>query len=94
MDPNKKIKDFAISQYPREKGNRIMGYSIRTEKYRYTRWIKFNSPNKEIVEQELYDLSNEKTPIVNFAYDKEYRKTVKELNRKLSKELTKYTTYK
>ena len=31
-----KVKDFAISQYPR--GNR-MGYSLRTERYRYTAWF-------------------------------------------------------
>ncbi|OWR44364.1 putative iduronate 2-sulfatase [Danaus plexippus plexippus] len=49
-------RSFAISQYPRPqvqptkssdkpklKDIKIMGYSIRTEKYRYTEWISFNN---------------------------------------------------
>lgn len=50
------MKPFAISQYPRPgeypkrnsdkpflKDIKIMGYSIRTKRYRYTEWISFNS---------------------------------------------------
>lgn len=52
-------KDFALSQYPRH-GNR-MGYSIRTERYRYTEWHKYgynateeyNDKNIDFIE--LYD---------------------------------------
>jgi len=50
-DPNKSVKEFAVSQYPRpanklenarlgwSKGE-FMGYSIRTGQYRYTIWLK------------------------------------------------------
>jgi iduronate 2-sulfatase len=50
-DPEKSVKDFAVSQYPRP-ANKIenarlgwskgeyMGYSIRTGQYRYTIWLK------------------------------------------------------
>ncbi|CAH0717429.1 unnamed protein product, partial [Brenthis ino] len=50
------MKPFAISQYPRPgeypkrnsdkpllKDIKVMGYSIRTKRYRYTEWISFNS---------------------------------------------------
>lgn len=92
-NPQHKVKDVAISQYPRGKGNKIMGYSMRTDKYRYTRWIKFNSPKKEIVKQELYDLSNTKVANINLANDEKYEQIIIEMDRKLSKELSKYQTY-
>lgn len=93
-NPDYKIKDIAISQYPREKRNRIMGYSMCTDKYRYTRWVRFNSPNKETVERELYDLSNGVIGKENLVNDKKYRKIVRGLDRQLSKELAKYKVYK
>ena len=45
-DPNAKGKDFALTQTPRPnyvRGAlpRVMGYSIRTERYRYTEWREF-----------------------------------------------------
>ena len=89
-----KVKDVAISQYPREQKYRIMGYSMCTDKYRYTRWIRFNSPKKEIVEQELYDLTDGKTPMINLAEDKHYKKIVKKMDDKLTKELSKYSVHK
>ena len=50
---NKKmqVKNYAISQYQR-KG--AFGYSIRTEKYRYTEWVNLE---KVVVYKELYDLN-------------------------------------
>ncbi|XP_014364471.2 iduronate 2-sulfatase [Papilio machaon] len=64
---------FAISQYPRPsvkprknsdsprlKEIKIMGYSIRTQRYRYTEWISFNSTTftrnwNKVYGSELYD---------------------------------------
>ncbi|KAL0883654.1 hypothetical protein ABMA27_015780 [Loxostege sticticalis] len=56
LQQNQYIYDFAISQYPRPsvyprsnsdkprlKDIKIMGYSIRTKRYRYTQWISFNN---------------------------------------------------
>ena len=36
-NPELKIQEGALSQYPR---NQYMGYSLRTERYRYTKWVK------------------------------------------------------
>ncbi len=54
-DTKKSWKKAAFSQYPRP--NNIMGYSIRTEQYRYTEWIDRGS--KAVKEKELYDLVND-----------------------------------
>lgn len=48
------------SDEPRLKQIQIMGYSIRTDRYRYTEWVKFNNMNfipnwDEQVAVELYD---------------------------------------
>ena len=52
-------KKAAFSQFLREgiwiapDGIEYMGYSIRTEKYRYTEWVNWES--KELAAIELYD---------------------------------------
>jgi arylsulfatase A-like enzyme len=60
----KAVKEYSISQWPKNlnKGeNAIMGYTIRTERYRYTEWVgkDFRTTkhfNKEdITDAELYD---------------------------------------
>ncbi len=90
-NPQAKIKDVAISQYPRDKGgDNLMGYSMRTEQYRYTRWVKFKEPGKPIVSQELYDQSKGKLVSKNLALDPTYQDKVKELDELLTIELSKY----
>lgn len=54
-NPEKQVRDFALSQFPR--GKDVMGYSIRTENWRYTEWI--NRNNGEIIENELYRMDAE-----------------------------------
>lgn len=67
------LKKVAFTQYPRPsrfptsnsdkprlKQIKIMGYSIRTSRFRYTEWVKFNNTNclpiwTGIVAAELYD---------------------------------------
>lgn len=94
MKDNKaKIKDYAISQYPRggstKDGNRIMGYSIRTTRYRYTEWIGsfFTTAKpfdeKLIVATELYDLVDDPNETVNIAKKAESKKPLKDLEEKL-----------
>jgi len=40
-DPTKTVKEAAFSQYPRVvKGKRLMGYTMRTDRYRFTRWVR------------------------------------------------------
>ena len=64
-DPNAKVKDFAVSQYPRSP--EMMGYSFRDERYRYTRWVPKNKTD-EIKFEEMYDYQTdplEKKSILN-----------------------------
>ncbi len=47
-------KTAAFSQYPRSfEGRRLMGYALRTDRYRYVQWR--DRGTGEIVAQELYD---------------------------------------
>ena len=76
--------DYALSQYPRKNG-KLMGYSIRTERYRYTEWhgnnycaaTPYDVANIEAVE--LYDFKTDPLETKNHANDKENEKIVKEL---------------
>jgi iduronate 2-sulfatase len=58
-DPATKGRDVVLSQFSRpfRGGNpEVMGYSIRTETQRYTRWIEWNT--KKVLFEELYDYAN------------------------------------
>lgn len=90
------INEVAISQYPRGTGlgydrkNEIMGYSMRTEKYRFTSWQKYENPN-EVIAVELYDHSaGNKTASVNLANNPAYKNEVEKLSKQLHTELAKY----
>jgi arylsulfatase A-like enzyme len=54
-DPKRAWKAAAFSQYPRggKDTGPLMGYAIRTDRYRYVEWRKRNGT--EIVARELYD---------------------------------------
>ena len=72
-------KMYAVSQYPR--GNK-MGYSFRTENYRYTLWInnkKSTDPIREddIIAEELYDYKTDPNETENKIGLQEYEKTKK-----------------
>ena len=49
-DPSRTWKTAAFSQYPR---GRVMGYSLRTERWRYNEWI--DRQGGQVVARELYD---------------------------------------
>ncbi|XP_053381970.1 iduronate 2-sulfatase-like [Mercenaria mercenaria] len=57
-NPSAPWKDAAFSQYPRDQnGVKIMGYTIRTGRFRYTEWPKFNyAPDYQPEWGELYGL--------------------------------------
>ncbi|XP_050681563.1 iduronate 2-sulfatase [Leptidea sinapis] len=94
-------KAFAISQYPRPsvypehnsdkprlREIKIMGYSIRTKKYRYTEWISFNSSlfTKDwntIHGIELYDHEMDPDESYNIFDCKTYLHTRKKLSKML-----------
>ena len=73
---SEKVKDFAISQYPR--GENRMGYSLRTEKYRYTGWFNINYKAGEkagadnLIAEELYDYETDPLETVNYAGKSKY----------------------
>ncbi|MCF7567724.1 sulfatase [Sabulilitoribacter arenilitoris] len=90
------VNTVAISQYPRgkklgyDRKEEIMGYSMRTNKYRFTSWQKYENPS-EIVGLELYDHSSgNKVANKNLANDEAYQKVIKELSNQLREELLKY----
>lgn len=81
---------FAISQYPRPsvtpqrntdkprlKDIKIMGYSIRTTRYRYTEWVSFNNTVftvnwTNVHGVELYDHTIDTNESINLSSDKQY----------------------
>ena len=54
-DPGRAWKSAAFSQYPRNvRGKRLMGYSMRTDSYRLTRWVDRDDP-MQVDAVELFD---------------------------------------
>ncbi len=98
-NPASSIKEFAISQYPRsstvmetqrmtDASAKVMGYSLRTKRYRYTIWMenfRSNLPFRasSIVGDELYDYQKDPLEKVNVVDDKDYALIVKSLKDKM-----------
>ena len=97
---NKEIaKDYSISQYPRKLKKaemtklgytdpKIMGYSLRTDKFRFTIWMNnFTSKQSfneaQVYASELYDYVKDPLETVNVVNDKNYAATTKELKSKM-----------
>ncbi len=72
--PDRKWKKAAFSQYPR---GTVMGYSIRTDRYRYTEWI---GQSKVPVGVELYDHAIDPRENVNLVSRAEYKHVAQELS--------------
>jgi iduronate 2-sulfatase len=68
-DPTQSRKEAAFSQYPRggnaDTGGIFMGYSVRTDRWRYTEWIR--NSDGEIHARELYDHENDPAETKNVA---------------------------
>jgi iduronate 2-sulfatase len=55
QNPERAWKKAVFSQYPRKPGNQnLMGYSMRTERYRFTRWVN-RDDHAKVAAEELYD---------------------------------------
>lgn len=78
-DPTKKWKKAAFSQYPRP--NNMMGYTMRTGRYRYTEWI--DQKTTEVKEKELYDLTNDPLCKESIVFKPEHRDLVTKLHEQL-----------
>ena len=81
-NPERAWKKAAFSQYPHgAKGvGPVMGYSMRTDRYRFTEWA---VPAKDFREVELYDHKDDPQENVNLAGMPEHAATVKELTAQL-----------
>jgi arylsulfatase A-like enzyme len=74
-DPSRPWKSAAFSQYPR---NNLMGYSMRTERYRYTRWVDRKDPAR-VDSVELYDHQSDPRENVNLAGNPAHAALLKQL---------------
>ncbi len=75
-DPGRAWKTAAFSQYPRAGG--IMGYSMRTERYRFTEWMNGKGEREGV---ELFDHERDPNETRNLAGQAAYRGLVAELAR-------------
>lgn len=93
-DPEARVKEIAISQYPRGKSlgydrkREWMGYSMRTEQYRYTRWQAYENGDS-IIDRELYDHAQSPLATENLAERQGYESIIEEMDILLDKELAK-----
>ncbi|MCH2132869.1 MAG: sulfatase [Phycisphaerales bacterium] len=83
-DPARTWATAAFSQYPRNtridgKTVRMMGDSMRTDRYRFTRWRHRNDPD-QVVAYELYDHEVDPMEMRNLADDPNQAELVKQLD--------------
>jgi len=82
-DPNRPWKAAAFSQYPRtlQGGPRLMGYAMKTDRYRYIEWR--NRETGEAVAHELYDHETDPAENLNVADQVENKELVEKLSAQL-----------
>ena len=84
-EPDRPWKRAAFSQFLREgiwvapDGIEYMGYSVRTEGYRYVTWVNWDT--RELVARELYDHETDPGETVNLADRPEHADRLAELER-------------
>ena len=96
----KSVKDYSISQYPRSgtkseterqgyASSKVMGYSLRDKRYRYTIWMTNDFRSTQafnadlIVGTELYDYDKDPNETINVVDEKEYKSVAKDLKTKM-----------
>ncbi len=84
-NPDRPWKTAAFSEYQRVipgygKISRGMGYSMRTDRWRYTEW---RVPGTDFLERELYDHQTDPQEDVNLANLADYNATLKALQRRM-----------
>ena len=90
-DPTVSVKEFALTQtprpnYPRGELPDVMGYSLRTERYRYIEWRDFQTG--EMQARELYDHNTDPLETVNLATRVDETATLTELAEQLDRTLS------
>ncbi|MBI9062005.1 MAG: sulfatase [Marinilabiliaceae bacterium] len=92
------VKDYAISQFPR--GKNIMGYTMRTNRYRLTVWLKgkFHEKavhvNPQLDGIELYDYQEDPMETKSLAHDPAHAELVETLKSKLFNLLNSQAEYR
>jgi sulfatase-like protein/neutral/alkaline ceramidase-like enzyme len=76
-DPDRLGAEAAFSQYPRGKA---MGYSMRTERFRYTEWAE---PGQSAIGVELYDHKDDPREDVNLAGRPEHKDLIEQLGKQM-----------
>lgn len=74
-DPKRSWKKASFSQHPRGKGR--MGYTMRTDRYRYTRWLV--EKDQTVVAEELYDYQTDPEETTNWATNEKYADVIRAL---------------
>ncbi|HEX4150518.1 MAG TPA: sulfatase [Pirellulales bacterium] len=78
-DPAQAVHTAAFSQYPRSVGGReLMGYSMRTDRYRFTRWVD-RRDHAKLDAVELYDEQADPQENDNIAGDPRHAELVAQL---------------
>ncbi|MEP4078402.1 sulfatase [Haloferula sp.] len=80
-EPELEWKEAAFSQYPRTyQKKRMMGYTMRTDRYRFTRWVK-KEDHSEVVALELYDHQKDPQENINIANNPEHKTLIEKLTK-------------
>ena len=66
-NPDLQVREGALSQYPR---NQYMGYTLRTQRYRYTKWVKTSDGSH--YSSELYDYETDPLETVSQISNPDY----------------------
>lgn len=85
--PSKSIRFAAMSQYPR--GTTKMGYTLRSERYRYVKWLQMKYKKGErkgkLIATELYDYEKDPLETVNLSENSEYQEIVAKFEEEFAK---------
>jgi len=68
-DPQRRGREIALSQFSRPfkpTAPQVMGYSIRTDTHRYTRWVEW--PSRKTIVEELYDYTSDNSTVRKGAF--------------------------
>jgi arylsulfatase A-like enzyme len=83
-DPSARGKEAAFSQFPRAHG--MMGYTIRTDRYRYTEWVKEKN-HSDVTARELYDHQADPNETRNIAAEPSSGVVVQKLHEALHRQI-------
>ncbi len=97
-NPDGQVKDAAFSQFllgrfgpPEDRKTERMGYTVRTDRYRYVEWYKWIKEDKTkgaFITRELFDHNNDPDENVNIANDPDNRKVIEKMAKELKKGFT------